>query len=232
LKDNDEYNFEMNYPKRGDKLLDSAPQPGEKRLFSGWMKGQWLWYPDAYKQAADKLVDQIEGHPWEDRLIFPVIFLYRHFVELKLKYLIIELDRLSGTRIEDRQFNRHQLIPLWSYVKDHLNCIREASWDNEILSSLESLIRDFDRLDSDSYHFRYSHDTKFQQNPLPDSISLEHFKQALARMEGGFGYIEGGIDMEVEGRNLGADFNAYYSLERFASAEVSGLTSLTFADLD
>lgn len=88
MEDSWDEDLEIPYPERGDKLLDPSRKPGEKRLFAGWMVGQWQWYPDAYKQAADKLVNQIEGHSWEDRLIFPVIFLYRHFVELKLKYLI------------------------------------------------------------------------------------------------------------------------------------------------
>ncbi len=203
--------FEIPYPERGDKLIDHSRKPGEKRLFAGWMIGQWQWYPEAYKQAADKLVDQIEGESWEDRLIFPVIFLYRHFVELKLKYLIIELDRLSATQMPVKEFNRHQFGPLWSYVKSHLGCIKNATWDKEIISSLENLIREFDQLDPDSYHFRYSHDTKFQQNPLPDFIDLKHFKESMAKIDAGFGYIDGGIDMETEGRALEADFNADFS---------------------
>jgi len=35
---------------------------------------------------------------------------------------------------------------------------------------------------------------------------MEHFKQAMAKIEAGFGYIDGGIDMESEGRSLEANF--------------------------
>lgn len=139
---NDDWNddFEIPYPERGDKLIDHSRKQGEKRLFAAWMIGQWHWYPDAYKQAADKLVDQIEGHSHEDRLIFPIIFLYRHFVELKIKEIIIQLDRLSGTQIAEKQFKKHQLMPLWSYAREHLACINNANWDNDILPSLERMI--------------------------------------------------------------------------------------------
>jgi len=202
-----EDNFEIRYPKKGDKLVVHV---GEKRLFSGWMVGQWRWYPDAYKEAADKLVDQIEGHSWEDGLVFPVVFLYRHYVELKLKYLIIEFDMLGGTVISDKEFNRHELVPLWNYVKGHIGCISGAVWDKEILRSLESLIKELDQLDPNSYRFRYSHDIKFQANPLPDSISLGHFKEGMAIIEAGFGYIDGGIDMETEGRSQEAAAYADY----------------------
>lgn len=198
--------FEIRYPQKGDKLL--VPW-GQKRLFAGWMVGQWLWYPDAYKLAADKLAEQIEGHSWEDGLVFPVVFLYRHYVELKLKYLIIELDRLGGTDMNEKEFNKHKLIPLWIYVKKHLGCIRDANWDKEILRSLESLIKEFDQLDPNSYRFRYSHDTKFQENPLPESISITSFKEGMDAIESGFGYIDGGIDMETEGRRMEADFSDY-----------------------
>lgn len=198
--------FDIDYPKRGDKLI----APGDKTLFADWMAGQWHWYPDAYKKAADKLVGQIEGHAFEDVLIFPVIFLYRHFVELKLKELIKELDNLSGTRISDSDFKTHRLGPLWNYVKAHLGCIRDGNWDNDILPALENLVKELAQLDPDSYHFRYSHNTQLKEIPLPHAISLAHFKEAMTRIANGFAYIDVGIEMEREGRSLEADFNSHY----------------------
>jgi len=199
--------FEITYPKRGDKLMPHSP--GEKTLFADWMTGQWHWYPDAYKQAADKLVDQVEGHSWEDILIFPIVFLYRHFVELKLKELIIELDSLSGTQIGDNEFKKHNLVPLWQYVKAHLACITNGQWDNDILAGLDDLIQELSQLDPTSFHFRYSHDTEFQPITLPHQISMTDFKEGINKIANGFGYIDGGIEMEREGRSQEADFNAH-----------------------
>lgn len=69
----------------------------EKVLFSDALVGNWNFFANGYKLAADMLIDRIEGNPPGDCLIAPVLFLYRHWIELKLKELIVSLNVFSVT---------------------------------------------------------------------------------------------------------------------------------------
>jgi hypothetical protein len=194
---------EIRYPQPNDTLIKES---GDKVLYADWMSGKWNFYADAYKEAADKLVDQIQ-EDWgpDDKLILPIIFMYRHFVELKLKWIIIHLDGFSGTRISDGLFNQHRLFELWIYLKNHLNCLRCGQLDKDIKNGLEKLIKELSSLDPESFRFRYSHDTRFNEVPLPERISMEHFKTTMGVIDNGLEYIEAGIYMEKEARDLDAE---------------------------
>ena len=196
--------FEIRYPRKGDQLVEEG---GDVRtLFGDWIKGKWFSYADGYKTAADLLVEKIEGHAPEDILVLPIVFMYRHHVELKLKYIITALDILSQTQIPN--LITHNLISLWNYIKDHLGCIRGGPFDTEMMSSLDRLIAELSNLDPDSYRFRYSHDTKFNENDIPRSINLSHFKATMQILSNGLSLIESGIDYERDCRALDADIEA------------------------
>jgi hypothetical protein len=199
---------EILYPKKGDALIQGGGGKAAKALFADWMKGEWGFYADGYKRAADIIVDQVDGDAPDDILILPIIFLYRHYVEVKLKDVIIGLDRLSGTHM-GKGFGTHNLISLWSYLKSHLDCIRTEPGNKEILPALDSLIAELATLDPDSFHFRYPYDKTLQQEmQLPHSLSMNHFKETMEKIEHGFAYIEAGIDLETEARGLDADLEA------------------------
>lgn len=155
--------IEIRYPKNGDHLVEECGDP--QTLFGDWIKGRWASYADGYKTAADILVEKIEGHAPEDILILPIVFMYRHHIELRLKYIITALDVLSQTQIPNLAI--HNLVPLWDYVKNHLCCIRGGPFGAELMASLDALITELSNLDPNSYRFRYSHDKKFNENIYP-----------------------------------------------------------------
>lgn len=145
----DQDEFEIRYPRNGDHLIEEG---GDRQtLFGEWIRGRWISYADGYKTAADLLVEKIEGHAPEDILILPIVFMYRHHIELRLKYIITALDVLSGTQIQNLAI--HNLIPLWDYVKDHLDCIRGGPFDPGMMASLDELITELSNLDPNSYRF-------------------------------------------------------------------------------
>ena len=190
--------------KSNDTLLKDT---GGKVLYAGWMSGKWDFYADAYKEAADRLVDQIQEN-WapDDRLILPAIFMYRHFVELKLKWIIIHLQLFSGTKIS--KFNIHDIWQLWIYVKDHLSCLDGGKLEKNTENNLDRIIKELSTLDPTSYYFRYSHDNQDQDIPLPERLSMENFKDVMEGLKNGFALIEGGIDYEKEMRAFDAEIQA------------------------
>ena len=191
-------------PKAGDKLVTKSYSRTDM-LWGEWL--DWNQYADGYKEAADRVVATINGLPHEDRLLCPIIFLYRHYVELKLKEIVLALDRLGETEIDPKLFIKHDLMLFWSYIRKHLDCIREKP-DHSILNPTGLLIKELSELDPDSMHFRYSVNKKFEKMPVPYCLDIKHFSKTMELINQGLAYIEGGIDWEKEGRSLEAEFYA------------------------
>jgi len=146
--------------------------------------------------------------PWDDQLVNPVIFLYRHFVELKLKEIILELDSLGSTEVSETTFMKHDLMNLWAYLKNHLDCIRAPIHNRQIIPSLDSLLSELHKMDPDSYHFRYAVDRKWQPVNVPRCLSVAHFKETMDVINHGLNYLQCGIEIELDTRREEAQFMA------------------------
>jgi hypothetical protein len=79
-------------------------------IFYGW-EG-WQSMRDSYERAADLLCDGYRDQPGEsDDLIIPILFLYRHFLELGIKDLI-ELAMIVRKKPKDGFSEHHALVRL------------------------------------------------------------------------------------------------------------------------
>ncbi len=153
--------------------------------FTSYAKGELGIYALAYRDAADMLVAAIKGRKWySDVDACPIVFLYRHSIELYLKAIILwgaGLVRLqSGEEINtDNLFATHKFGDLLPPVK---RIFKEAGWlgDNcadanageakfGTFEEIEKLITAFEEIDPKSFSFRYPVDNKGEAN-LP-----EHF---------------------------------------------------------
>ena len=85
-----------------------------------WSHDALELYTMGYKEAADNLVEQIvEGGILQDALVYPICFLYRQYIELRLKELI-----KSGRRLleENGMFPQHHKIEhLWELAVTIMN---------------------------------------------------------------------------------------------------------------
>jgi hypothetical protein len=196
-------------PELGDTLIKEGRGGDAKTLFADWMAGNWHLYADGYKRAADILVEQLEGKTQDDNLILPIVFMYRHYVELKLKDMIMGYDKIHGIKMPTEKFGTHKLEPLWSYLKAHLSSLPDVPMNAEVIPALDRLIRELVELDPGSFNFRYAHD-KARENEmvLPRSLSMTHFKETMDKIKGGLDYLEAGIDVELERRDFEAEMNA------------------------
>jgi hypothetical protein len=98
-------------------------------------------------------------------------------------------------------------MQLWSYIRKHLNCIREKP-EYSVLDATGTLIKELSKLDPDSMHFRYLVNTKFEKITIPYCLDIKHFSKTMELINQGLSYIEGGIDWEKEVRSQEAE---YYS---------------------
>ena len=104
-------NKPFQWPKPGDKALVKVDDPFENArvVTDGYTRVAIL--PDAYKKAADLLVEACQEKHWDrDFLVFPIIFNYRQFLELSLKYQLQTFGPHVGV---EPNWKWHNLEKLW-----------------------------------------------------------------------------------------------------------------------
>jgi len=162
-------------------------------------KGELEAYGRSYHQAAQQLVRHVASTHYRDSDACPIVFLYRHAIELYLKAIIHwgnALLRLNGkaTVAPKNIFREHRLRVLLKSVK-HILRFRGGlhNWDHPHLSSFqdaEKLIGQLDDFDPGSYSFRYPVDTTGSRATLPQHFCFnivvfgERFDRLLSLLEG------------------------------------------------
>jgi len=167
-------------PTAWDRFQQTALHGNVVLNFTSHPKGELSVFALAYREAADALVESFKQRKWySDVDACPIVFLYRHSIELYLKAIILwgaGLVRFqSGEDINtDKMFETHRFGDLLPAVK---RIFKEAGWlDNApsgvrfgTFAEIENLILTFEQIDPKSYAFRYPIDRNGNAN-LP-----EHF---------------------------------------------------------
>lgn len=121
-----------------------------------------------YWRAADALIDHVTQKRnqeverpyaayWESQA-YAILFLYRHYLELRLKELIIAYGG------EPSHFDReHRLLKIWEELEKLDESSRTEELVEEVLTDLEiakKIMGAFDDIDANSQTFRYPQDRK------------------------------------------------------------------------
>ena len=170
--------YEEDWPKKGDKLFRSDLPDFQHNAVIGGLAAlgdisDWAHYIDGYREAGRYVAEAIlEKQGTVDTLLYPVVFLYRHHIELALKTIV-----LLGARMfeeEEQVSHQHDLLPLWKRARSYL--ARHWSDQADFLNASEELIKELDAFDSGSYAFRYPVDTE-GANSLPgiSRANVRHF---------------------------------------------------------
>lgn len=117
---------------------------------------RWVTYAEGYRKAADRLVDTLSVEaggllhaPGDEALVYPVFYLYRHYLELRLKYLIRCCPGyvVEKEKIEKLLGSKHDLLALWNELKRLCPaCCNRA--DRSTRQSFEERIREFQQNDT------------------------------------------------------------------------------------
>jgi len=195
-------------PRKGGRVF-IEPQDWEDNAWLGRTRvvNSWSLYAEGFKRAADQLVeDLLEARAFApDLLIHPVLFLYRHYLELRLKELIIVSGKLLGETYAVPP--QHELMTLWVEVRPRLERVWPGVSAKKYHDAIEERLREVCRVDPGSYAFRYPVDTHGRPSVAdPGNISLGHLKDEMA-----------GISTILDGSSFGmnemADFNAEMQAE-------------------
>lgn len=135
----------------------------------------WCLYRDGYQQAAFLLIEQCKTFYDRNTLIYPIVFLFRHHIELCLKEFIVD-----GKGWDSKLMDSRNLKFFWKNCKD---IIKECHLPitTEELEIIENGVHDFDGIDPSSYVMRYPVNKRGvdsvadRENP----ISIRELKSAM-----------------------------------------------------
>ncbi len=186
------------------------------------------FYARAFHKAGQALFERMfDSNGYNDLEGCPIIFLYRHALELYLKAIVLHGDvilQVNGkTLLANRTvLQRHSLLPFLPLLKQTFEAVG-WNWDLNIeglhtFEEVEELLRDFDAVDIGSYTFRYPVDTR--GNPSVPHHFMVHMPTFCKRMDALLESLEGAVmGLEVtEQEMLEAAYYAQEGMEELVEA--------------
>jgi hypothetical protein len=143
----------------------------------------WIRLTVEYQEAVNLLVDHMVKTKKRNFLVFPTIFLFRHYIELSLKEIII--NNWEYLDISKPFPSGHSIDYLWKICRECLDKV-DADIDPGIISSeerkkqlddLEADLKKFSEIDPDSEHFRYPVDKKGNAIEINEKLLIEVLRE-------------------------------------------------------
>jgi len=169
-------------------------------------RADFIAYASGYKLAGDVLVSHVEATGSDqDFLVYPILFSYRQYIELRLKYLI-----RYGRRLLDRRGDfppHHRIRDLWTECASLLIEIEPES--AQAVKDAGDALRRLAEIDPESYAFRYPMD-RSGRRALPADlkrINLRHVRDVVGRIAG---FLDAAVDQVTEDLDLKREIEAEY----------------------
>lgn len=183
---------DFRWPRKGDRPFTQADNPYENAAIEGRAQSRLMLMFAGYKLAADLMVQQSNQGSYERAaLVYPIVFNYRHFIELSLKYIIATY---GGTVGIEPNWETHELETLWKTFIQVLNKFghKDPDGTDEIMSEI---IAEFAKVDERSFSFRYPVDKQGKTIPLGhEELDLNALADVMKGLEGYFIGTDGYLD--------------------------------------
>ena len=114
-----------------------------------------------------------------DVVIYPLVFAYRHGIELSLKDLAVQLPLVWDEESEVRL--THVLSDNWERIRTYLKREQEFDPENTLIDQVDTILKDFLEIDQTGQVFRYPTD-RSGLNHLHGKVSAINmivFQQAM-----------------------------------------------------
>jgi hypothetical protein len=142
--------------------------------------------------AGEKLVEAclLDRHQ-RHYLIYPILFNYRHGIEIAMKWTLNRYGRFASIYEYDK--NR-RLIELWEACKIVMAEVG-GDTDQEVDDAVESIIRELDKIDPGSLAFRYAETKAGADIKLPPyAVDLENLRDVMKGIDHFFNGLDGLLD--------------------------------------
>ncbi len=172
--------LERRWPRKGDRLFVSAAD-WENNACLNLGGPTFSLYAQGYRKGADIIVQKVKETGWDqDYLVYPVCFLYRHFLELRLKELINLGRQLFKGQTGFPE--NHKIDDLWVECRLFL----EKAWpagEKTDLDTVEECMKEFVSVDRSAQAFRYPQDKQGKPSLAGLShINLRHLSEVMTRL--------------------------------------------------
>lgn len=184
--------------------------------------GKWFIYADGFKKAAHMLLENCQTTYDYNTVVYPIVFNYRHYLELILKAILMNLDRYmlkAPQRDSDETIKKklteildaHKLEPLWSEIGRLKNKLephdRNSIFHPQLdLKKINRYIKEFTKVDCTSITFRYPDEDS--SSCVIDGIQwldLHHYVTEMGEISK---ILEGILDMIIIAIDQRNEFNA------------------------
>jgi len=182
----------------------------------------WSNFTIEYEEAVNVLIDNMIKTERRNFMVFPTIFLYRHYIELILKEII--LNNWEYLEIAKPFPSGHDIYKLWSICRD---CLKEADkqvdpsfarsreYVEQIIRAYDSLEADlnkFAEIDPDSERFRYPVDSQGNPKEVDEKLLIELLRELpelVKRISYNLDGISTGIDQILQDKYDGLAYQEY-----------------------
>lgn len=183
---------DFRWPRQDDQLFTESQDWQRNASIARHGHERLVQMMSGYKAAADLLVAHAARSGYDrDTLVFPIVFNYRHFIELSLKYLIAAYGRTVNI---EPNWQSHDLAKLWLTFK---SLLREYGDDDpeRTNEAVERLIADFAKVDPKSFTYRYPVDQAGQLLELGrEHLDLQALADVMKGLDGYFSGCDGWLD--------------------------------------
>ena len=169
-------------PKQTDSLFLEETDP-KKGAWITNPTNKFFLYSEGYREAGNKLYDYcVENNFFANTLVYPLIYNYRQFLELRLKELIL----MGHTYIEtDGDFpDERSLTKLWNIYRNELLPQIDSTIEKDTLDNVEKLINELNSIDPKSMSFRYpvTKGPNRENSIKMPTIDLENFRNSMNKL--------------------------------------------------
>lgn len=183
---------ELRWPQKGDTPFQQSDNLEQNANIDNDDFSRLVMMMEGYKRAGDVMVEKSkESNIKRDSLVFPIIFNYRQFIELSLKYLI----SIYGPSVEIKaNWHTHNLETLWREFTKVLDCYGTTDPD-EADPVVEHIVAEFSKIDPGSYSYRYPVDRNGDPIPVTkEALDLEALADVMESVEAYFKGSDGYLD--------------------------------------
>jgi hypothetical protein len=175
-----------------------------------------------YREAAGALAVSFRGDAYADYEGYPVLYLYRHSLELFLKAVVYRGANVMGLIGLERPnvpglFSNHGLSRLLPAVRA---IFRAMDWDWDATpigthAEFENVVRQVDTIDPGSYAFRYPMSTSGEAHlPIHFVLNVPNFSETMDVV---LRYLEGAGDLLEE--TFQTEAEAKYEVEQLLAQD-------------
>jgi hypothetical protein len=178
--------FKIPWPEIGDGIFTRHPNRKMDAQLTFAFDRDYI-YAKGYMDASEILAKavarkKIFGYP--DQFVYPILFLFHHHLELRLKHIIrIYYDYEN---INEAVPAHHDIVQLWNIGKKFILDLNKGH-DRTPVTTVEGIIKDLESLNRSSEGYRYAFNKKGGRTILVDkTVNIQHLSKLIPKINSFF----------------------------------------------